>query len=93
MPGVIDHFSNYIWLGSCTSKKAVVPTLSFVLTTDIINLQAHLHLDSTFMPTIKFDYDPNYLDVTCRSMVSSVGYATAQFTAPYTHNQLAKMER
>jgi hypothetical protein len=44
------------------------------------------------MPTIKLDCDPNYLDVACRTMVSSLGY-TAQFTAPYTHSQLAKMER
>ena len=44
------------------------------------------------MPTIKFDCDPNYLDVACRTMVSSLGY-TSQFSHPFTHNQLDKMER
>jgi hypothetical protein len=44
------------------------------------------------MPTIKFDCASNYLDVACRTVVSALGY-TALFTASYTHNQLAKMER
>jgi hypothetical protein len=55
-------------------------------------LHSRLHHACAFTPTIKLDCEPNYLDVACRSMVSSLGY-TADFTAPYTHNQLAKMER
>jgi hypothetical protein len=49
----------------------------------------HAH---AFRPTIKFDCDPNYLDVVCRTMVSSLSY-TSQFSYPFTHNQLDKMER
>jgi hypothetical protein len=51
-----------------------------------------MHLARAFMPLIKFDCDPNYLDIACCTMVSSLGY-TAQFAAPHTHNQLVKMER
>jgi hypothetical protein len=91
MLGVIDNFSNYIWLLALPSKKAVVSTLSSVLT-NIRNLHSRILSARAFMPTIKFDCDPDYLDVACRTMVSSLGY-TARFTAPYTHNQLAKMER
>jgi hypothetical protein len=89
MPGIIDHFSNRIWLLALPSKKAIIPTLSSVLT-DIKSLHSRMHRARAFMPTIKFDSDPNYLDVAYRTMVSSLGY-TAQFTAPYTHNRLAKM--
>jgi hypothetical protein len=71
--------------------KALVPIVSYVLT-DIKNLHSRAHHDRAFRPTIKFDYDPSYIDVACRTMVSSSGYA-AQFTAPYTHNQLANMQR
>jgi hypothetical protein len=89
--GVIDHLSNYIRLLALPSKKAVVSTLSSVLT-NIRILHSHLLLARTFRPIIKFDCDPSYLDVACRTMVSSLGY-TAQLKAPYTHNHLAKMER
>jgi hypothetical protein len=89
--GVIDHFSNYIWILAHPSKKAVISTLSSVLT-EIRNLHSRLLPARAFRPTINFDCDPNYLNVACRTMVSSLGY-TPQFTAPYTHNQLAKMER
>jgi hypothetical protein len=89
--GVIDHFSNYIWLLALPSKKAIVSTMSSVLT-NIRNLHSRLLPARAFRPTIKFDCDANYLDVACRAMVSSLDY-TSQFTAPYTHNQLAKMER
>jgi hypothetical protein len=90
--GVIDdHFSNYIWLLALPPKKAIVFTLSSVLT-KIRNLHSRLLPACAYRPTIKFDCDPNYLDVACRTMVSSLGY-TAQFTAPYTHNQPVKMER
>jgi hypothetical protein len=89
--GVIDHYSNYIWLLALSSKKAVVSTLSSILT-DMRDLHSRLYLACALRPTINFDCDRNHLDVACRTMVSSLGY-TAQFTAPYAHNQLAKMER
>jgi hypothetical protein len=89
--GVIDDFSNYIWLLALPSKKADVPTLSSVLK-DIKNLHSRLHPARLFTPTTKFVCDPNYFDVAYRNKVSSLRYA-AHFTAPYTHNQLAKMER
>jgi hypothetical protein len=91
MLGVIDHFSNYIWLLTLPSKKAVVSTLSSLLN-DVRNLHSRLYPHRAFRPTIKFYCDPNYLDVACRTMVSSLGFS-AEFTAPYTHNQLAKTER
>jgi hypothetical protein len=56
--GVIDHFSNYIWLLALPSKKAVVCTLSSLLS-DVRNLQSRLYPHSAFRPTIKFDCDPN----------------------------------
>jgi hypothetical protein len=68
-----------------------VSTLSSLLTY-VRNLHSRLHHNRAFRPTIKFDCDPNYLDVACRTMITSLGY-TAEFTAPYTHNQLAKMGR
>jgi hypothetical protein len=55
------------------SKKKVAPTLSFFLT-DIKSVHAHMHLDRAFMPITKFDYDPIYLDVACRTMFLSLGY-------------------
>jgi hypothetical protein len=58
---------------------------------DIKILHSSLHGSRAFRPTIKFNCDPNYLDVECPTMVASLGY-TAKLTAPYTHNQLAKME-
>jgi hypothetical protein len=88
---VIDHFSNFIWLLALSSKKAVISIISSVLT-DIANLHSLMHPTRAFRPTIKFGCDPNYLDVACRSIVSSLGY-TPEFTAPYTHNQLANTER
>jgi hypothetical protein len=90
--GVIDHFSNYVWLLAFPSKKAIVPNPFLVLSTDIRNFHAHLYPDCAFTPTFKLNCDLNYLDVACRSMVYSLGYI-AQSTIPYTHNQFAKMER
>jgi hypothetical protein len=45
--GVIDHYSNYIWLLTLSSKKVVVARLSSVLT-DIWNLHARLHRACAF---------------------------------------------
>jgi hypothetical protein len=91
MLGVTGHFSNYILLFVFPTKKAIVPTLPFVVT-DIGNFRSRVHTDRAFMPTLKLDCDLNYLDVACCIiMVYSLGY-TAQFTVPCTHNQLAKIE-
>jgi hypothetical protein len=68
MLGVIDHFSNYIWLLALPSKKAVVSTLSSVLKY-IRNLHSRMLPARVFRPTIKFNCDMNYLDVACRTMV------------------------
>jgi hypothetical protein len=89
MLGVINHFSKYIWLVAPPYKKAFVSTLSSIFT-DIRNL--HSRLDHARTPTRKFDCGRNYVYVACRNMVSSLEYRS-RFTAPYTHNQLAKMER
>jgi hypothetical protein len=60
MLGLINHFSNYIWFLALPSKKAIISTLSSVLT-DIQNLHSRLLPACAFRPTIKFDCGPNYV--------------------------------
>jgi hypothetical protein len=91
MLGVIDNFSNCIWLLlALPSKKGVLPSLSYAVT-EIGNLHSRMHTSHVLRSTIKFDCGPNHLDVAYRTMASSLGY-TAKFTAPYTRNRLAKIE-
>eukprot|EP00873_Tetraselmis_striata_P017148 jgi/Tetstr1/437412/TSEL_026094.t1 len=65
--GVIDHYSNYIWLAALSSKRDIITQLRLVLLQ--IRTICSKAGQRRFAPSIKFDCDPNYLDTACRSMV------------------------
>jgi hypothetical protein len=89
MLGVIDHSSNYIGLFALPSKKAVVPTLYFVLT-DIMNFRS-----STFTLIVPSDPPSSSIVIQTNSMLRAVPWSHAIYPmlSIYTHNQQAKMER
>eukprot|EP00873_Tetraselmis_striata_P026590 jgi/Tetstr1/446854/TSEL_034332.t1 len=88
--GVIDHYSNYIWLAALSSKRDIITQLRLVLLQ--IRTICSKAGQRRFAPSIKFDCDPNYLDTACRSMVRECGFSD-RFTAPYAHHQLGRVER
>eukprot|EP00873_Tetraselmis_striata_P041739 jgi/Tetstr1/462003/TSEL_007074.t1 len=64
--GVIDHYSNYIWLAALSSKRDIITQLRLVLLQ--IRTICSKAGQRRFAPSIKFDCDPNCLDTACRSM-------------------------
>eukprot|EP00873_Tetraselmis_striata_P018760 jgi/Tetstr1/439024/TSEL_027516.t1 len=73
--GVIDHYSNYIWLAALSSKRDIITQLRLVLLQ--IRTICSKAGQRRFAPSIKFDCDPNYLDTACRSMDA------ARFASPF----------
>eukprot|EP00873_Tetraselmis_striata_P042306 jgi/Tetstr1/462570/TSEL_007556.t1 len=71
--GVIDHYSNYIWLAALSSKRDIITQLRLVLLQ--IRTICSKAGQRRFAPSIKFDCDPNYLDTACRSMVRECGFS------------------
>eukprot|EP00873_Tetraselmis_striata_P040481 jgi/Tetstr1/460745/TSEL_005930.t1 len=77
--GVIDHYSNYIWLAALSSKRDIITQLCLIrLQIRTISSKAG---QRRFAPSIKFDCDPNYLDTACRSMVRECGFSDSPFAA------------
>eukprot|EP00873_Tetraselmis_striata_P037639 jgi/Tetstr1/457903/TSEL_044421.t1 len=71
--GVIDHYSNCIWLAALSSKRDIITQLRLVLLQ--IRTICSKAGQRRFAPSIKFDCDPNYLDTACRSMVRECGFS------------------
>eukprot|EP00873_Tetraselmis_striata_P040371 jgi/Tetstr1/460635/TSEL_005832.t1 len=79
--GVIDHYSNYIWLAALSSKRDIITQLRLILLQ--IRTICSKAGQRRFAPSIKFDCDPNYLDTACPSMASSPSAANGAGGVPY----------
>eukprot|EP00873_Tetraselmis_striata_P002189 jgi/Tetstr1/422453/TSEL_013291.t1 len=77
--GVIDHYSNYIWLAALSSKRDIITQLGLILLQ--IRTICSKAGQRRFAPSIKFDCDPNYLDTARRSMVRECGFCDSPFAA------------
>eukprot|EP00873_Tetraselmis_striata_P002664 jgi/Tetstr1/422928/TSEL_013708.t1 len=67
--GVIDHYSNYIWLAALPSKRDIITQLRLILLQ--IRTICSKAGQRRFAPSIKFDCDPNYLDTACRHAIGN----------------------
>eukprot|EP00873_Tetraselmis_striata_P038903 jgi/Tetstr1/459167/TSEL_004613.t1 len=70
--GVIDHYSNYIWLAALSSKRDIITQLRLILLQ--IRTICSKAGQRRFAPSIKFDCYPNYLITACRSMALAGKY-------------------
>eukprot|EP00873_Tetraselmis_striata_P026749 jgi/Tetstr1/447013/TSEL_034471.t1 len=71
--GVIDHYSNNIWLAALSSKRDTITQLRLILLQ--IRTICSKAGQRRFAPSIKFDCDPNYLDTACRAMFRECGFS------------------